>query len=214
MTEVEKTDECDDKLPAEDGKWVIIQEWTKCSLKCNGVSVLKRLCIPPKRGGKPCEGEAELQQPCNTSCQSESLPVELTIKRFTCKPQRYEKCRIKEIDMMMWEEAAGISKERPVRVVMNSDTIRIFNDPEFSKELKGFNLSTTQLMTVRRENCFLLFERKEHTAELCPFPSESEPENVMTEWKVHFSLFKNKCKEEKRSIAFDVEKALYVQAVS
>src|SRR5690348_14892092 len=49
-----------------DGYWIVLQEWTQCSLKCgNGTSTLQRMCVPPKDGGAPCVGEAIMTRPCN-----------------------------------------------------------------------------------------------------------------------------------------------------
>jgi len=50
-----------------DGKWVIIQDWSQCSMACNGgKQFLQRVCIPPKSGGDQCEGEPVLERHCNT----------------------------------------------------------------------------------------------------------------------------------------------------
>jgi hypothetical protein len=49
------------------GKWIILQDWSECSLKCGGgTTVLHRFCVPPEGDGKPCEGDAILIKKCNT----------------------------------------------------------------------------------------------------------------------------------------------------
>jgi hypothetical protein len=49
-----------------DGYWIVLQMWSQCTLKCGGgKSFLQRMCVPPKDGGKPCEGEAILSKDCN-----------------------------------------------------------------------------------------------------------------------------------------------------
>jgi hypothetical protein len=101
-----------------DGYWIILQNWSQCSLKCGGgISTLQRMCIPHKKGGKPCEGKAIMtkecnKQPCpNVYNTSENLenkkntevmkPI-VKVMPFTNVPQRYTLCKIKESDMMIY----------------------------------------------------------------------------------------------------------------
>jgi hypothetical protein len=50
----------------QDGRWIILQSWSDCSLKCGGgTTVLHRFCIPPIGNGKPCQGESIIKKPCN-----------------------------------------------------------------------------------------------------------------------------------------------------
>jgi len=40
---------------SKDGQWVVVKKWSECSKTCGGgVSVLQRMCLPPKPGGRPC----------------------------------------------------------------------------------------------------------------------------------------------------------------
>lgn len=49
-----------------DGYWITLQGWSTCSLKCGGgTQSYHRMCVPPKSGGKPCQGEAILIKRCN-----------------------------------------------------------------------------------------------------------------------------------------------------
>lgn len=88
-----------------DGYWVVLQNWTPCSLKCGGgTSTLQRMCVPPKEGGKECDGEAILTKKCNEQAcpdirktkeanltKAETEPVHPTVKilPFSSRPQRY-----------------------------------------------------------------------------------------------------------------------------
>jgi hypothetical protein len=115
-----KTKDCNEKPKKPiDGYWIILQNWSQCSLKCGGgISTLHRMCIPQKRGGKPCEGKAILTKECNNQpCPnvygtSENLNLEnkrntevmkpiVKIMPFTNNPQRYTLCKIKESDLMI-----------------------------------------------------------------------------------------------------------------
>lgn len=86
-------------LNSKDGRWVIIQDWSQCTLSCGGgKQYLQRLCVPPKSGGLSCEGPNILEKDCNTfECPnyieeetSESLPTVIKMQRFFNRPQRYE----------------------------------------------------------------------------------------------------------------------------
>ncbi len=103
------------KNSAIDGYWIVLQNWSQCTLKCGGgKSFLQRMCVPPKNGGKPCLGESIVEKDCNTHpCPkvgktTESLKRNNTrilkplvkIMSFSNRPQRYSKCVIKEGDML------------------------------------------------------------------------------------------------------------------
>jgi len=50
-----------------DGKWILLQDWTKCTLSCGGgLSYKQFMCVPPKNGGKPCKGKAIRTRTSNT----------------------------------------------------------------------------------------------------------------------------------------------------
>lgn len=101
-----------------DGYWIVLQNWSQCSLKCGGgISTLQRMCIPHKKGGKPCQGKAILTKECNKQpCPSvygtsenlenkkntEVMKPIVKIMPFTNVPQRYTLCKIKESDMMIY----------------------------------------------------------------------------------------------------------------
>jgi len=120
-----------------DGYWIVLQEWSQCTLKCGGgKSYLQRMCVPPKSGGKPCVGDAVLnkdcnKQPCpgaidatgkaaNTVVQKVNKPI-VKIMPFSSKPQRYTKCVIKESDMM-YTKQMGKADSTNVQVPKNKDS--------------------------------------------------------------------------------------------
>jgi hypothetical protein len=119
MNEEKKKISSSDRKVADvrDGYWITIQDWTPCNLKCGGgEEVFQRLCVPPKDGGRPCEGESIIRRPCNTQpCQqigetdnpgdithnnTETLKAIVKVMPFSTRPQRFSKCVIKESDMM------------------------------------------------------------------------------------------------------------------
>jgi hypothetical protein len=100
-----------------DGYWIPIQTWSQCNLKCGGgTSTFQRMCVPPKAGGKDCEGDAIITKVCNTQpcpgvsgsgqklLDNENVTVKNPIMKslpFSEKPQRYIKCKIKESDLFV-----------------------------------------------------------------------------------------------------------------
>ena len=109
-----------------DGYWVLIQDWTQCTLKCGGGKKYQQwMCAKPEKGGKPCVGEAIKVQNCNMhpcpnimtkqhinkngeSEESDEIGnTNITLKPiikmvpFSTRPQRYSKCIIKENDAML-----------------------------------------------------------------------------------------------------------------
>ena len=101
-----------------DGYWITLQDWSQCNLKCGGgTSTFHRMCVPPKNGGKTCQGEPIMHKSCNPHpCpdtngttegafgkkNTEVLKPIVRIMAFTDTPQRYTKCKIKESDMMIY----------------------------------------------------------------------------------------------------------------
>lgn len=88
---------------AVDGYWIVLQSWSTCSLKCGGgTQSFHRMCVPPKSGGRPCQGEAVLikrcnEQPCpkigvpsDKSKENEETPKPIVkVMPFSSRYQRY-----------------------------------------------------------------------------------------------------------------------------
>jgi len=82
-----------------DGKWMILQDWSTCTLACGGgTQTLHRLCIPPSDGGSPCEGTSIVNRSCNTEpcpnvrvvVDEKVAPTRVKMLRISERPQRYE----------------------------------------------------------------------------------------------------------------------------
>ena len=212
-----------------DGYWIVLQEWSQCSLKCGGgVSTLQRMCVPPKHGGNQCEGPAILTKPCNiqpcpfvkelkrkqsnTTIESPPKKPIVKIMPFTDRPQRYTKCIVKESDMLytkIFDEKVQYVEniQIPVRVVMNNRTLSIFASTDYKSNLMSFDLQRTTLAPSKpHKNCFILTEgegtEKLKQAEMCPFGFD-RVEEVFQEWAYDFNLFKFQCKTAKETIDLD-----------
>ena len=116
-----------------DGYWIVLQDWTQCSLKCgSGISTLHRMCVPPKNGGAPCQQPGILTKPCNTQPCPDIIgtgekkdkntinmkPI-VKVMPFSSRPQRYTKCVIKESDLMMVNKKGNNINNNPLLDRMN-----------------------------------------------------------------------------------------------
>jgi hypothetical protein len=216
-----------------DGYWITLQEWTQCSLKCGGgTSTLHRMCVPPKTGGKPCDGPAILTRPCNVQpCplvkdlktikqkknEGFNKPI-VKIMPFSDRPQRYTKCVIKESDMMytkIFQEKYQYvdNVQLPVRVVMNNRTISIFGtSDDLSSVIATFELQSTDISPSKTHtNCFIInqgaiSDKNILQAELCPFGLDHS-EEIYQSWMYDFNLFKYQCHSERETVQLDAADA-------
>jgi hypothetical protein len=220
-----------------DGYWILLQDWSTCTKSCGGgTQTLHRMCVPPKKGGKACEGFAILNKPCNEQpCESNSLDSygrlangtmnaeikapQMHVLPFSDRPQRYEKCIVKEADLLMTmdvdqtsmklERASGQLQEKiqiPVRVVMNLETLTAFSGLEDSDKKASYDLKTSVIQKSDRDpTCFIIKEtgvyKKKNSedeksnvfkTEFCPFGATSD-EDLRNEWDYDFNLFKLQC---------------------
>lgn len=208
-----------------DGYWLTLQDWSQCSKKCDkGTSTFHRMCIPPKKGGKPCQGEAVITKPCNqhpcpkVTVNGEPLkekkntqvlkPI-IKIMPFTNHPQRYTLCKIKESDMMIFNDGKDPMKQNdplfkgkkiddiggiriPSRVVMNTKTISVFAGDEFETLYMSFLLKKTGFHKSKAKNCFDLHETASRYITLCPYGCDTDSKEF-NEWEKDFFLFRDQC---------------------
>lgn len=222
-----------------DGYWLTLQEWSQCSKKCDsGTSTFQRMCIPPKKGGKPCIGQALLVKPCNTHpCpkvtgtkedlankkNTEVLKPIVKIMHFTNNPQRFTLCKIKESDMMIFDDGTDPIKQNeplfrgkdidkiggiriPSRVVMNTKTISIFAGDEFETLYMSLVLKKTKFMKIKnRKGCFKLYETASRYTTLCPYNADVSTKEL-EEWENDFFTFRDKCGRSERDNMDEKEK--------
>lgn len=233
-----------------DGYWVVLQNWSTCTKACGtGTQTLHRMCVPPKEGGRACEGPPILTRNCNISPCSDRIDYfqanstnrteigepHLHVMPFSNRPQRYDKCILKESDLLMTidldyktmnYEGVSTSTEQlsnkiqvPVRLVMNNETITAYSGLEESDLKATFNLQNSIFQTsIERDYCFIIKEismdRSIHdtTAERgYVFKNEfcpfsgSDSGQIKNEWDYDFNLFKYQCHKQRDIEPFDVE---------
>lgn len=205
------------EVKPQDGYWVIIQDWSQCSLKCGGgQTVLQRMCVPPKSTGKPCVGEGILRKPCNNHpCPivskltgasgaqntTEILSPSVRIMQFSNRPQKYIKCIIKESDLLYSVDHTKISvgdnqkhniTTIPTRVVMTNKTLTVFAGEDYNTLQNTFDMMETSFHpSAKSEFCFVLTEKKKK-AEFCLLGPERN-KDMFNQWDYDFNLFKYQC---------------------
>ncbi len=213
-----------------DGYWIILQDWSQCSLKCGGgTSTLQRMCIPPKYGGAPCKGESIINKPCNRQpCPDVGSTYQNknngTINKPIFKsmmisnnPRRYVKCKLKESDLMLFQNLTdplfdknplinkeypnnGNSISLPMKVIMNNSTFTLYSGEETDSLYLSFNLEISRFIRSPKRGCFQIFESKKKYVTLCPFGCDDK---AVEEWDYDFNLFKYQCSYKKANIDED-----------
>ena len=214
-----------------DGHWVLLKDWGECNLKCGGGKMFQQLmCVPPKANGKPCLGPAIRTRPCNTdpcpeppittkmdlnpvanspngSQPSKMLKAEFKIMPISQRPARYDKCYLKETDMLMVKQDRSTKDfstlpKIPVRVVMNNKSFAAFQDDTLTTNLATFVLSRTNLLTIPNEDSCFLLSSASTKAQFCKIDNSGS--DFVEEWKYDFNLFKRQCKEKRPTIEVSI----------
>lgn len=158
-----------------DGRLVLLQDWSDCTLKCGGGKAYQQwMCIPPKSGGKPCAGDLIREKECNVQPCPEIItggkddsnssvfgakldkPPIVKVARFSKRYNRYSKCIIKETDIFSFDESGN---KRPSRFLMNNKTISIFGDDDYMNKEASYDIETTELKLMKEPCCFELVDR-------------------------------------------------------
>ncbi len=213
-----------------DCKMIILQEWTPCNLACGGgLSFLQLIKISAKEGGKDCKTkETILKKPCNThACPTENQITGLTgeIKklhslvnqknkilsvrtvRISNRPQRYDKCHLKESDALMEKKdettvlSLNLNNKNqefpmiPIRLVMNDKTLSAFYDDNLRDRISTYLLDeSTFIKTDDIRRCFIVKNNVSST-KFCML--DASRGDFLEEWFYDFNLFKNQCRKER-----------------
>ena len=198
------------KVGVLDGHWILLQDWTTCTLSCGGgLSYQQFMCVPPKNGGKPCKGKAIRTKPCNThKCPDVNVHLKhllnqkkmktiVKILPFSQRPQRYSKCLIKETDayLMKKDSNGRLVAKQPVRILMNNKTFSIFEDDNYHSKLYTYQLDNSQLFISTNMKCCFNLKDNYHQYDFCGFESECGARNEWAlGWSNDWDLFKIQCK--------------------
>jgi hypothetical protein len=197
-----------------DGYWIMLQDWSDCTLKCGGGESFQQWsCVPPKNNGNECIGESIRVRKCNTQpCPHASTILEMLktnkkeanpqpivkVAPFSSRRQRYDKCVLKENDAFLATKSD--SEETPVRIIMNIQTITIFMDDVYQHSLNSYQLfSTTFKKIKKRDCCFEISDGDKHDI-ICAYPSECSDGKWVDKWAKDIILFKIQCNTGKAEV--------------
>ena len=221
----------------DDGYWILLQDWSDCSLLCGGGEQIQQwMCVPPKNKGKPCIGDAERKRKCNevacpgvttekaeekSTSKHVTLPPIYKALPFSLRPQQYIKCLIKENDVLYKTIEYDPAKKTPVkvpgRIVMNTQTISVFKDDTYIHALFNFNIADTVISQSKSDHCCFYLINANRQFELCGFNSNcgTITNPIWTnEWIYDFGYFRSKCYTELKDNSLHLANARVVNPVT
>jgi len=199
-----------------DGFWVLLQDWSACTLKCGGgVQHQQWLCQPPLPGGMPCQGSSIRKRPCNLQACPEVLvngerkktaDIEVVKKPiikslpWSSRLQRYIQCEVKESDILYIKtdvpNQIGKKIKFPGRLVMTNRTLSMYEDDSFKHSIFTFNLQDTTFASYEKDSCCFFALSMDKKFRICGFGdvcgTKADPKFVK-EWSRDFNLFQQKC---------------------
>jgi len=196
-----------------DGYWILLSDWSECTLKCGGGYTYQQwMCIPPRRGGKACVGQAIRTKPCNRNpCPNvsglstlqriskgkEIMKPVYKLLPFTSRPQRYVRCSVKEQDVLYKTYDKDLREIKlPSRIVMNNRTITLYNDERYHKHVFTFNLPQVSIYNSIKDPCCFFLRSLNQQFEICGFQTDcgtrSDPKFYKS-WEHDFVLWQTQC---------------------
>ena len=168
---------------------------------------MQRQCVPPRNGGKPCEGTGLLTQKCNTEACASSEAEEvytrtnalsIQTRQFSMRPSREERCIVKEGDLDLVRKDLKdfhVKPRLPSRVVLNNQTLNIFETTQPKDLLMAIQLPNVQVENSMETGCIDVIDKK--SAEkwtLCSMAmlGTDHQENI-ERWKDQMIFFAEKC---------------------
>ena len=203
-------DQKDKKIEVpKNGYWILLQDWTDCTLACGGGSSFQQfMCVPPKNGGRPCFGEPIRSKPCNVQKCPDVYSVakkrnETEIRkpiirsgRFSHRPQRYSRCQIKEHDAFLatWDPKLRDDNQLPVRIVMNNSTISVYKDDSYEDHYYTYDLKDSVIYSDAKKQCCMYIKDNYKRTKLCGYTQYCSENKWVIDWLSDFNLFKTTCR--------------------
>jgi hypothetical protein len=125
ISDMSKKSNSNNSKKPRDGRWVVLQDWSQCNLKCGGGDqTLHLICMPPEKGGKACDGGAIRKRPCNpepcpvlknenkikaaNGASKYEKPI-VKVMPISNRPTRFDKCKLKENDVFVVLKSEGLN---------------------------------------------------------------------------------------------------------
>jgi hypothetical protein len=196
-----------------DGYWILLQNWTDCTLKCGGGESFQQWqCVPARDGGKPCQGKSIKVRKCNLqACPGVSSLLNMMklaepevakpivkVGPFSERLQRYSKCIIKENDVFVTTTDAKSQTENklPARAVMNNRTLTIYKDDYYQDIEYTYVLKKTTFIALQNEFCCFKLQDSMRSLKICGYEKncgDPDKNQWVNQWGNDFTLFKVDC---------------------
>jgi hypothetical protein len=194
----------------ETSRWINLQDWSTCTLACGGgTQTLHRYCLKIPEG-TDCEGEAIITRPCNSQpctnvtdevIDTQLLPTQIRIVPVSMRPQKYKKCEIKEEDLDIIRYDIGnlrIPPRIPSRVIMNNQTLTIFEAGTLDSILCSYRLKEIKILEIFSEDkkCLKIGKNKNKFSVMCVMCTDTssvDPEERIKNWIKDIKEFTHDC---------------------
>ncbi len=173
------------------------------------------MCVPNKPGGRPCKGKSVRVRRCNlqrcpgvtvlgkvfkkTKTTKIATPI-WKVLPFSTRPQRYIKCQIRESDVLYktnnikFANSEGVKV--PARLVMNNNTLSLFQDEQYTNNIFTFNLHQVSIAQSMKDECCIIIRSHNRQYELCGFDKDCGTKTnpiFYKSWKNDFIMFSHNC---------------------
>ena len=204
-----------------DCKMVVLHDWSECTLSCGGGksylqlmkvlkstspdavdcktkdSVLTRDC-----NMQPCPSVSSFEKASNKIKAEQLVASNAVVKMMaiSSRPQRYDKCHLKEGDALMIKKDDSVKEFTslpmvPVRLVMNDKTVTAYQDDNLQNKITTYLLQETAFVRVKdKKTCFIL-RNNINDDQFCML--DLGKGDFVEEWDYDFNLFKFQCKKKR-----------------
>jgi hypothetical protein len=117
---------------------------------------------------------------------------------FSKRPQQNVPCVIRENDILFMKTMKD-TKERlalPSRVILNKNTISLFEKGNIDKVKYAFELKNTEIYSSKNDHCCVIFRSEVKSFEICALGEDCGTKSnkiFYNSWNYSFNMFKSKC---------------------
>ena len=204
-----------------DCRMVVLHDWSECTLSCGGgKSYLQLMKVIKNKNPEAvdCKTKDSIMirdcnmQPCPTvgafekstqKIKAEELVASnatVKIMAISSRPQRYDKCHLKEGDALMIKKDESVKDFAnfpmvPVRVVMNDKTFTAYQDDNLQNKISTYLLEESAFIRVKdKKTCFII-RNNVNEDQFCML--DASKGDFLEEWDYDFNLFKFQCKKKR-----------------
>jgi len=204
-----------------DCRMIVLNDWSECTLSCGGGKSYLQLMKVMKNTSpdaqdcktkdsimtrdcnmQPCPSVAAIEKTVKTEKAAEVVAANATVKMMSisARPQRYDKCHLKEGDSLMMKKDDSIKEFTnyplvPVRIVMNDKTFTAYQDDNLQNKISTYLLDESLFVRIKdKATCFII-RNNVNEDQFCML--DASKGDFVEEWDYDFNLFKRQCKKDR-----------------